>query len=52
MGIWINGVCMAILALAGLYLSSRAVDGTIAWVGILLFVFGVAFIYRQIVRNT
>lgn len=51
MGVWITGVCMAILALLGLFLSSRAVDDTIAWSGILLFVFGVAFIYRQIVRN-
>ncbi|RED51010.1 hypothetical protein [Aestuariispira insulae] len=52
MGIWITGVCMAVVALLGLFISSRAVDGTLSWVGILLFVFGTAFIYRQIVRNT
>ena len=52
MGVWITGVCMAFMALLGLFVSSRAVDDTIAWVGMLFFIFGVAFIYRQIVRNT
>lgn len=52
MATWIMGLFMALVALMGLFMASGAKDQTFAWVGILLFVSGIAFVYRQIVQNT
>ncbi|WP_259779926.1 hypothetical protein [Aestuariispira ectoiniformans] len=49
---WIIGIFMTVVAVLGLFLASGAHDATFSWVGILLFVTGVAFVYRQIVKNT
>lgn len=52
MAAWIMGIFMAIISLVGLVMASGANDATFSWVGICTFVFGVAFCYAQIVRNT
>lgn len=49
---WIFGGIMGAVALIGLFLASRAVDGMFYTVGLLLFVFAVAFIFALIHRNT
>lgn len=51
-GKWIMGSAMGLLALIGLFLASAASDGTMYGVGLLLFVFGVLFIFRLIGRYT
>lgn len=48
---WIIGIFMTIIAILGLIMSSRAVDSTFAWVGIIFFVAAVSYIYNQISRN-
>jgi len=49
---WIYGVIMAVLSMAGLFMASRAHDSMIYAVGLLLFAFGVAFIFGLIVKYT
>lgn len=49
---WIMGILMTVVALLGLFMASGARDDTFAWVGILFFITGVAFVYRQIIKNT
>lgn len=52
MGTWIFGVIMGLLSLFGLFLASRAHDGMLYAFGLLLFVFGVGFIFELIRRHT
>lgn len=52
MGSWAIGVVMAVLAVVGLFLASGAQDGTMEWVGLLLTIFGIGYIYRLIIENT
>lgn len=51
-GVWIMGLAMTLVSLIGLSLAAAAADGTMYWVGLLLFVFGVMFIFRLIGRHT
>ncbi len=51
-GAWIMGLFMTLVALIGLTLASAAADGTMYWVGLVLFGFGVLFIFRLIGRHT
>jgi hypothetical protein len=52
MGQWVFGALMGLLSLLGLVLASRAHDQTFYLVGLLLFAFGVGFIFWLIARNT
>lgn len=52
MSSWGMGIVMAVLSVIGLFLSAGAHDGTMEWVGILLTIFGVAYCYGLIIRNT
>jgi hypothetical protein len=49
---WIGGVCMALLALLGLLLASRAVDGPFQLFGLALLLFGILAIFGLIARAT
>jgi len=49
---WITAVGTAILALLGIFLASRAVDGAIYAFGLLMFLFGVLFNFYIIHRKT
>ena len=50
-GPWVLGGVMALLALLGLGLASRAEDDVLYGTGLGLFVFGVLFIFYLIHRN-
>lgn len=50
-GSWVLGGVMALLALLGLGLASRAEDDVLYGTGLGLFVFGVLFIFFLIHRN-
>lgn len=50
-GPWVLGGVMALLALLGLALASRAEDNVFYGTGLGLFVFGVLFIFFLIHRN-
>jgi hypothetical protein len=52
MGSWILGAVMGLVALFGLFLASRAHDGTFYYFGLAVFAFAVLFIYGMIVRAT
>ena len=52
MGNWITAALMGLLGLVGLFLASRAVDGTFYGFGLLLFVFSVLFIFTIIHRQS
>ncbi|MEO1017064.1 MAG: hypothetical protein AAFY56_05165 [Pseudomonadota bacterium] len=45
---WINGVLMVLMALVGLFILSRAEDAGITILGLVLFVIGLANIFRLI----
>ncbi len=49
---WIYGVILAVLALVGLFMASRAHDAMIYTIGLLLFGFALAFIFGLIARHT
>jgi predicted exporter len=49
---WAIGAVMAVLAVVGLFLASGAQDSTMEWVGLLLTIFGIGYIYRLIIENT
>ncbi len=49
---WVAGAIMAVLALFGLVLASRAVDPPFYLFGLALFAFGVACVFGLIVRHT
>lgn len=49
---WILGVAMSLLALLGLTIAGKAVDGTMTWVGLFLCAFGVLFTYDLIARHS
>jgi hypothetical protein len=49
---FIVGAIMGVISLLGLFLASRAVDGMFYVFGLLLFLFGVAFIFTLITRHT
>lgn len=46
------GILSTIIALLGLFMASGAQDATMEWTGYLLTLFGVAFTYGLIIRNT
>ena len=50
-GSWVLGGVMALLALLGLGLASRAEDAVLYGTGLGVFVFGVLFIFYLIHRN-
>jgi hypothetical protein len=52
MGTWAFGVIMGLVSLIGLFMASRAVDGMFYTVGLLIFLFGVLFIFALIHRHT
>lgn len=49
---WLVGALMAVAALAGILMASRAVDGAFALFGWLLTVFGLVVIIRLVARAT
>ena len=49
---WIGGTLMALLALFGLSLTARAVDGPFQLFGLALFLFGLLVIFGLIARAT
>lgn len=49
---WVLGGLIAFVGLLGLFLASRALDGTVYWVGLLVFLFAVFFNYNLIVSHT
>lgn len=49
---WVIGIIMALVSFLGLLTSSQAVDATMAWVGMFLFISGVLFVYGMIIKNT
>jgi hypothetical protein len=52
MGQFILGVIMGVISLIGLFLASRAVDGMFYVFGLLLFLFGLIFIFTLITKHT
>lgn len=46
------GIVSTIIALLGLFMASGAQDVTMEWTGYLLTLFGAAFTYGLIIRNT
>jgi hypothetical protein len=52
MGTWILGAVMGVVALFGLFLASRAQDGTFYYFGLAVFAFAVLFIFGMVVRAT
>lgn len=48
----IYAVIMGVVSILGLFMASRAVDGTFYWVGFLLFFFGLFAIFRMIGKWT
>jgi hypothetical protein len=51
-GSFIIGTIMGVISLVGLFLASRAVDGMFYVFGLLLFLFGLVFIFTLIHRHT
>jgi hypothetical protein len=49
---FVVGALMGVISLLGLFLASRAVDGMFYLFGLLLFLFGVAFIFTLIAKHT
>ena len=49
---WILGACMAVVALLGLIMASKAADPMIYYFGLGLCLFGVLFNYGLIARNS
>ncbi len=49
---WITGVVAALVGLIGLFIASRAHEGTFYYVGLALFAIGVGVNYWLIARNT
>jgi hypothetical protein len=49
---FILGAIMGVIGLIGLFLASRAVDGMFYVFGLLLFLFGIGFIFSLITRHT
>ncbi len=50
-GKWIFGAVMALIALIGLFMASRATDATLYWTGLAFFLFGVLTIFALIARS-
>jgi len=51
-GSWVLGGLIAFVGMLGLFLASRAMDGTVYWVGLLLFLFAVLFNFNLIASHT
>lgn len=51
-GSWVLGGLIGFVGLVGLFLASRAVDGTLYWVGLLVFLFAVLFVFNLILGHT
>ena len=49
---WIGGALLALLALFGLFIASRAVDGSFHLFGLALFLFGILCLFGLIARAT
>lgn len=52
MGQWIFGAIMGVLSLFGLFIASRSHDQIFYAFGLLLFLFGLGFVFWLIARNT
>ena len=52
MNSWIMGVTAAVVSLVGLFLASRAHEGTFYYVGLAVAALGIAFIFVLITRGT
>jgi hypothetical protein len=52
MASFVTGAIMGLLSIIGLLLASRAHDGTFYVFGLLLFLFGVLFVFALIHRHT
>lgn len=52
MAAFVTGAIMGVLSLVGLLLASRAQDGAFHFFGLLLFLFGVIYIFTLIHRHT
>jgi hypothetical protein len=52
MAAFVVGAIMGVIALLGLFLASRAHDGMFYVFGLLLFLFGVVFIFSLIAKHT
>jgi len=49
---WLLGAVMALVALLGLFMAAHAEDGVFQFAGFLFLLFGVAFDFVLIARNT
>jgi hypothetical protein len=49
-GKWVLGGAMGVLSLIGLIMARNAVNDAIYWTGLLVFAFGVLFIYGMVAR--
>ncbi len=52
MAAFVTGAIMGVLSLVGLFLASRAQDAAFHFFGLLLFLFGVIYIFTLIHRHT
>ena len=50
-GRWVFGTVMGLLSLIGLFVASKSTDGTMYYVGLLFFIFGVMFIFALIGKS-
>lgn len=51
-GSWVLGGLISFVGFLGLFLASRAVDGTLYWVGLLVFLFAILFVFNLILSHT
>jgi hypothetical protein len=51
-GSWVLGAVVGLVGMIGLFLASRADDATLYWVGMLIFLFAVLFVFNLIVAHT
>ncbi len=49
---WVIGIIMTLVSFVGLFVSSQASDTTMAWVGMFIFLSGLAFVYGSIIKST
>lgn len=47
---WISGTLMVIMGLLGLLFTSRAEDGIVAAMGLIMFAFAVFYVFRLIIN--
>ena len=51
-GSWVLGGVVGLVGMIGLFLASRAADATLYWVGLVIFLFAVLFVFNLIVSHT